>query len=129
MVFKICTSCNEKNPGRVRRCKKCDNLFAFKVKRKKKDKKEKVSNWKELKPGDVIKVKGGSVFLDKEKNEIPMGYSGTFAVLSLDKNGIVAHGKDKHCGFCHIWMEKEQISPSGIIKRPHKICKLNIKTD
>jgi ribosomal protein L40E len=128
MVFKICSSCNEKNPGRVRRCKKCDNIFAFKVKKKNnKDKKEKVSDWRELQKGDLIRVKGGPVFLDKGKSEIPMGYSGTFSVVNIDDNGIVAHGRDKYCGYCHIWMGKEKVSASGILKKPHKIYKLNIK--
>lgn len=124
MAVKTCEGCGEKNPARIRKCKKCDATFAFKIKRKDIAKKEKISDWKELQKGDYIKVKGGPVFLDKEKNEIPMGYTGTFSVLSLDKNGIIAHGKDKSCGFCHIWMGKEQVSYSGVIKKPHKIYKI-----
>lgn len=125
MAFKVCDGCKFKNPARVRKCKQCDAAFAFKVKRKK-EKKQKISDWKELIPGDYIKVAGGSIFIDKEENEIPMGYNGIFVVISLDKNGIMAHGKDKSSGFCHIWMNKEQLSPSGIIRRPHKIYKLNV---
>jgi ribosomal protein L40E len=124
MAFKVCSSCNEKNPVRVRKCKKCDSAFAFKVKRKK-EKKEKISDWKELKQGDYIKVIGGPVFLDKQKNEIPMGYTGTFSVMSLDKNGIIAHGIDKSCGFCHIWMGKAGMNSCGLLKKPHKIYKIN----
>lgn len=123
MAFKICENCKEKNPARIRRCKKCDSTFAFKIK-KKNIKKEKISDWKELQQGDIIKVVGGPVFLDKENNEIPMGYSGLFSVISLDKNGIIAHGKDKCCGFCHIWMSKEQISFSGVLKKPHRVYKV-----
>ena len=124
MVVKVCPNCNEANPARIRKCKKCESTFAFKIK-KKKDRKEKISDWRELKTGDLIKVIGGPIFVDKEQNEIPMGYNGKFSVVSLDNNGIVAHGVDKTCGFCHIWMGKEQTSPTGILRKPHKVYKIN----
>ena len=124
MAFKICTECKEKNPARIRKCKKCEAIFEFKVK-KKKPKKEIVSDWKILVPGDQIKVaSGGPIFIDKDKNELPMGYHGNFSVISLDKNGIIAHGLDKCCGFCHIWMSEEKESNAGVLKKPHNIYKL-----
>ena len=124
MAFKVCPECKEKNPARIRKCKKCETVFGFKVK-KKKPKKETVSDWKVLVPGDQIKVaSGGPVFIDKDKNELPMGYHGNFSVISLDKNGIIAHGLDKSCGFCHIWMSEEKESTAGVLKKPHNIYKL-----
>lgn len=127
MAFKICSNCNEKNPARIRKCKKCDSVFAFKVKSKNKNKKiSAVSDWKELVPGDYIKVSGGPVWINQEGAELSMGYSGVFSVISLDKNGILAHGRDKNSGFCHIWMADELINNCGIHKKPHRVAKINI---
>jgi hypothetical protein len=126
MAFKICPNCSEKCPVRIRRCKKCDSVFAFKVK-KKKDKSTIVYDWKNLISGDYIKATGGPVWINKDGTELPMGYSGIFCVISLDKNGIIACGKDKTSGFCHIWMTDEIINGFGIHKKPHKIAKLNLK--
>lgn len=129
MAFKVCPNCNEKNPARIRRCKKCDAAFAFKVKGKTSKNKSlaKVSNWKELAEGDYIRASGGPVWIGKGGEELPMGYSGIFSVISLDENGILACGKDKTSGFCHIWMGREMVNACGIHKRPHRISKLNIK--
>lgn len=126
MAFKICVECKEKNPIRIRRCKKCEAIFEFKVK-KKKQRKESSYDWRLLAPGDEIKVaSGGPVFIDKDKNELPMGYHGNFSVISIDDNGILAHGIDR-CGFCHIWMGVEKESGTGVLKKPHKIYKLAIR--
>lgn len=125
MPLKTCTKCGEKCPPRIRRCKKCDAVFAFKVKKEKK-KQMVVSDWKDLVSGDYIKTSGGPVFISQDGTELPMGYSGVFCVISLDKNGILACGKDKTSGFCHIWMAEEMVNNCGIHKRPHRIAKLNI---
>jgi ribosomal protein L40E len=128
MAFKICPNCQEKNPARIRRCKKCDSAFAFKVKKQsKKSGAITVSDWKGLLPGEYIKVSGGSVWLDKDGTELSMGYSGIFTVVGIDKNGILACGKDKTSGFCHIWMGDEVMNPAGILKRPHRVAKINIR--
>lgn len=125
-MTKTCPACNEKNPIRIRKCKKCETIFEFKVKKKKhKQKKETISDWTLLQIGDYIKVSsGGPVFIDKNNNELSMGYHGSFSVISLDENGIIAHGLDKSCGFCHIWMGEEKISDTGVLKKPHKIHKI-----
>jgi hypothetical protein len=125
MPLKTCPNCGEKNPPRRRQCSKCETAFAFKVK-KKKPKQSSVCDWRSLISGDYIKASGGPVWLDKDSNEMPMGYSGTYSVVGLDENGILALGKDKTCGFCHIWMGDETVSESGIIKRPHKVFKLHV---
>ena len=125
MAFKLCPRCGEKCPARIRKCKKCDGTFAFKIK-KKKAKTTSVSDWKALATGDRIKVSGGSVYIDKQGNEMSMGYSGVFSVCSVDEKGIVACGKDKTSGFCHIWMVEETVSEMGILKRPHKIRRINV---
>lgn len=128
MAFKICPKCNEKCPARIRRCKKCDSVFAFKIKSKSpKTRKVPMSNWKELKEGDHIKVSGGPVWVDKENNETSMGYSGLYVVVDLDQNGILARGTDKFSGYCHIWMGDEILNNIGITKRPHNVFKVNLK--
>lgn len=128
MAFKVCPKCSEKCPARIRRCKKCNSVFSFKVKSKNKIKKTAyTSDWKNLSVGDYIKVAGGPVWIDQNGTELPMGYSGIFSVIDLDKNGILACGKYKNSGFCHIWMAEEIVNNCGIHKRPHKIAKLNIK--
>jgi ribosomal protein L40E len=123
LAFKICDKCGEKCPARIRKCKKCDAVFSFKVKRKK-PKLSRIPDWSELKSGDMIKVSGGPVWIGADGNEIPMGYSGVYAVQSLDSNGILACGADRTSGFCHIWMGGEILSDMGILKRPHRVFKL-----
>lgn len=123
LVFKICDKCGEKCPARIKKCKKCDSAFVFKVKRKK-PRLSRVQNWGELKSGDLIKVSGGPVWIGSDGDEIPMGYSGVYVVKSLDSNGILACGAQKTSGFCHIWMEEEKLSDMGILKRPHRVFKL-----
>lgn len=123
LAFKICPKCGEKCPVRIRKCKGCDSTFAFKV-RKKGTKSTRVQDWRELNPGDLIKVSGGPVWVNADGSETSMGYSGAFVVKSLDSNGIVACGTQKTSGFCHIWMGEETISSTGILKRPHKVLRL-----
>ena len=125
MPLKTCSNCGEKCHPRKRQCGKCDTHFAFKVK-KKRPKRSSVPDWRALCSGDQIKVTGGSVWVDKDQTEMPMGYSGTFVVVGVDQNGILALGNDRTSGFCHIWMGDETPSDSGIIKRPHKVLKLHV---
>lgn len=124
MPFKTCSKCNEKCHPRVKKCTKCDSAFCFKVKSKNKNKVRSISDWKSLIPGDYIKASGGPVWISKDGTELPMGYSGIFSVISLDENGILACGRDKTSGFCHIWMADEVVNNCGIHKKPHKIAKL-----
>jgi ribosomal protein L40E len=123
LAFKICAKCGEKCPARIRKCKKCDSAFAFKV-RKKKPRSVQVQDWRDLKSGDLIKVSGGPVWIGGDGNETPMGYSGFYLVKELDSNGILACGTHNSSGFCHIWMQGEKLSDIGILKRPHKISKM-----
>lgn len=123
MPFKTCENCREQCAPRLRRCKKCDSPFAFKVK-KKIGRISKVKDWQSLQPGDQIKVSGGPVWISKDTTEMSMGYSGTYSVVELDKNGILARGLDKFSGYCHIWMGEEKVNEIGILKRPHRVSKL-----
>lgn len=123
MPLKTCLNCGEKCAPRIRKCKKCDYTFAFKVK-KKSPPVQKVSDWKSLEVGDHIRVSGGPVWLLSDSTEKPMGYSGIFEVMKLDHNGIVARGVGGDSGYCHIWMGEEVVSSTGMVKRPHRISKL-----
>lgn len=123
MAFKICPKCGEKCPARIRKCKGCDSVFAFKAKNRG-PRTSRVNDWSSLVSGDQIKVSGGPVWVNPEGVERSMGYSGTFVVKSLDSNGIIACGIQKNSGHCHIWMGEEKISSAGILKRPHKVFKL-----
>lgn len=123
MPLKTCPKCGEKCAPRLRKCGKCGSVFAFKVK-KKFHGLSRVGDWKELQPGDHIRVSGGPVWIGKDLTETSMGYSGIYSVVSLDENGILARGIDKFSGYCHIWMGEEKKSDTGVIRRPHKISKL-----
>lgn len=129
MPLKICPNCGEKCGPRSRRCKKCNSSFAFKVKKKTSAVASKMENWQALQPGDQIRVSGGPIWMGKDSIETPMGYNGTYSVIELDKNGILARGMDRFSGFCHIWMAEEKVSDVGIVKRPHRIFKLRGKAD
>ena len=74
MPFKTCENCGEKCAPRLRKCKKCDFTFAFKVKKKNDNKVCAKVNWQELANGDYIKVTAGPVWIGKDKTEISMGY-------------------------------------------------------
>jgi hypothetical protein len=84
-------------------------------------------NWKNLVKGDRIKVSSGPYFVSKGEF-VPMGYRGRFVVDSLDENGILAWGIDKHTGFCHIYMGGDiQNKETGVWKTKHKLMKLKNK--
>jgi ribosomal protein L40E len=53
LVFKICPKCGEKCPARIRKCKGCDSVFAFKVK-KKGPRSSRVDDWRVLVSGDEV---------------------------------------------------------------------------
>lgn len=126
---KICPNCNTGNGPRAYVCKSCDQPFAFKAKSKEQKNTKIIQNvnWRELQPGDKIKVGGGPYYVSRG-NFIPMGYRGKFIVQSLDKNGIIARGVDKHSGFCHIYMGRDvQNKETKVWKVKHKLVKLKVK--
>jgi hypothetical protein len=120
MLQKKCSNCGESSHPRVKVCK-CGNKFVFKP--KKKEKYQSVS-WQELKKGDIIKAKGGPVWVNSLGIKISMGYKGKYCVEGVDQNGILAYGIEKNGGFCHIWMKGKAKKDNGLIKLPHKIKKI-----
>jgi len=126
---KTCDNCGASTGPRAYICKKCNTPFVFKVKSKEKRNTKIIRdfNWRELVRGDRIKVNGGPYFVSKGEF-IPMGYRGRFVVESLDSNGILAWGLDKHQGFCHIYMAGDiQNKETGVWKTAHKLLKLKPK--
>jgi hypothetical protein len=126
---KACDNCGATTGPRAYICKKCNTPFVFKVKSKDKKNTKIIRdfNWRELTKGDRIKVNGGPYFVSKGEF-IPMGYRGRFVVESLDSNGILAWGLDKHQGFCHIYMAGDiQNKDTGVWKTAHKLLKLKPK--
>jgi len=126
---KACDKCGTVTGPRAYICKKCNTPFVFKVKSKEKRNTKIIRdfNWKELVKGDRIKVNGGPYFVSRGEF-IPMGYRGRFVVESLDSNGILAWGLDKHQGFCHIYMAGDiQNKETGVWKTAHKLLKLKPK--
>lgn len=83
-------------------------------------------DWHTLERGDIIKVSrlGGSVWINNNGEEIPMGDYGNFRVISHDAKGIHCHGLGKKSGVFYIHMGDEEHTKSGIIRRPHTILKV-----
>ena len=119
---KSCDKCGAANGPRAKRCKECGNGFAFKVKSKEERTTKALKvDWKDLKKGDRIKVRGGPYF-EKGGEITPMGYNGKFVVDSLDDKGIHAFGIDGRCGFCHIYMGRDDLNhETGVWKVRHKL--------
>lgn len=128
---KTCDKCGTTTGPRAYMCKKCNTPFVFKAKSKesKNTKIIKDVNWKELIKGDRIRVTGGPYFVSKGEF-IPMGYRGRFVVESIDSQGIIAWGLDKHSGIAHIYMGGDlQNKETGVWKIKHKLLKLKPKLE
>ncbi len=126
---KSCPSCFCETGPRAYSCPKCNHIFVFKPKSKEAKNTKVIAkvNWRELIKGDRIKVAGGPYFFSKG-DFIPMGYRGRFVVDSIDENGILAWGVDKHSGFCHIYMGGDiQDKQTNVWKTKHKLMKLKSK--
>ena len=126
--YKKCPSCKEKMGVRTRECE-CGYKFVFTPSFLKPKQGEEV-NWKELKKGDVIKVVQGSGTIwpsDRiEIEDVYFGYSGSFRVKEVIRDGILAYPvKASEGGICHIYCgPAKDCKSTGLYKRPHKIRKL-----
>ena len=127
---KICDNCGLAVGVRTRQCPECGHKFSFAVKSKE-SKRHKIIrnfNWKELQPGDIIKVSGGPYYLLSNMERSSMGERGKYRVIGLDKNGILAWSVGKNGGFCHIYMGKDdQCRDTLVYRKKHKISKLKQK--
>ena len=121
---KTCSNCGQESGPRTYMCPNCNSSFAFKPKSKEQKNTKIIRNfnWRELAPGDRIKVTGGPYFVSGS-NFVPMGYRGKFNVIKLDNQGIVAYSSKG--GFCHIYMGKDfQCPETRIWKTKHRLIKL-----
>lgn len=139
---KTCKGCGVENGPRAFVCKGCGQAFTFKhmdeaepassgvTTTHKLTKISKLVDWRSLVRGDRIKVVAGSgpywPSKEREGEKIPMGYHGKFTVAYLDANGIHAHGNKKEgsLAHCYIWMGPKVETPSGLVRKAHKVIKL-----
>jgi len=138
---KTCPKCGTTTGPRAFTCAKCGWVYIFasgkqgavagepKVARVTKAAKahgERVS-WRELLPGQFIKVLAGSgpYWMLKTGVRESMGYYGKFLIKRLDENGIHAYPTDsKNSGHCYIYMGPKKIADSGMRHRPHRIRRI-----
>ena len=121
---KKCPKCETINGVRSFMCKNKKCKFEFNVKRKL-PKTLQVSNWRELKIGQKIKVLGrsGPYFLDKDGIKHYWSESGSvYIVYGLDKNGIQAYPVNGG-GYTYLYMGKEKLSSitKSCYNAPHRL--------
>jgi len=127
--FKTCVECQGSNGPRAFDCKHCGAPFVVKTKKRRKRKMWEECNWRELRVGDIIKVKSGSgpFWSNIITGEMQlMGVYGVFVVNKIYPDGIGAypHKNKAHSGYCFIYMGKRKYNETtGIERRPHKIKK------
>lgn len=124
--IKICPNCYGENGARQKVCKTCKHEFPppqpkinFKTKRRAKT--EKV-DWRELKKGDKILVRGGST-LRGEENDYLIARKGIFIVDKVDSGGIHSYSK-KGTGHSYINMTKTGINKFGFENKPHEVRRI-----
>jgi hypothetical protein len=131
---KLCKNCNNINGARAHTCKHCNYEFVAatpksKFKKKKKTKKYLKINWKDLQPGDRIKVfkSGGNYYLNDLGEKVYMSRPGIYTIQSHDDNGLIVYS-NKHGGFGYIYMGEETQSNvvQNLYRAEHKIAKLNL---
>jgi hypothetical protein len=129
---KLCKNCNNTSGARAHVCKHCGHEFVAnnkavtcKVKKKKVKKFEEISNWKELKRGDRIKVIGrsGNYYLGENGDKQYLTDAGVYTVQDIDLLGLHVYGG----GYGYIYMGPEKRSDAipNMYRSPHKIVKVN----
>ena len=90
---KVCPECNTANHARSSNCKECDYMFYL---RKGDREVQLAKDWRDLQPGDIIKVITGSgpYWLSKDKpgEKIMVGQKGRFEVVEIYDNGPTSCG-------------------------------------
>ena len=123
---KICPSCLTATGPRAYKCANpnCNHIFAFKPTSKEKKNTKIIDkvNWRELLPGDKIKVRGGSYYVSHGEF-IPMGAKGKFTVCKVEHNGILGYSGEGGYGFIYMGPDK-QSKETGVWHTKHKIIKM-----
>ena len=89
---KLCKKCKTPNGVRAYNCKKCDDPFP--MKKKQKNKRQVITDYKTLKKGDRIRVVGGSgpYHLDQNNEKHYLTDRGVYIVKDIEDNGIHVYG-------------------------------------
>ena len=119
---KKCPECEAVCHVRSAICKKCDHVFYLKKK-----KNQIITDWQNLKKGDLIKSVGGNgpYWENPEtKDKLYMGHYGKYVVQSVMKEGIMAieNKRHSHCyEFIYMGKSKRSNLMDNYYNRPHKI--------
>lgn len=123
MAYKTCEKCQERNGVRSLLCSKCKNPFGVKLEPKiAKHTRSKECDTTQLKPGDLIKVSGGPVWITEKGEEIKMGEEGKYRVVQVDEKVIRAIELTDRLETV-IYIGPEYQSKSGTLMRPHKVTR------
>ena len=132
---KLCKKCKQITAARQRICKWCDHEFVLTNKKIKGE----ITNWKDLKRGDIFRVVNGTgpyYVLNRSCGEgeagdrLFMGAIGKYIVKGITDTGIDAWNVTKlgTSGYTFVYMGKpDYCEKLNIHRRPHRIVKINIK--
>jgi hypothetical protein len=142
MAYKVCSHCQARVGVRTLKCS-CGQAFHSVVKKPdvvkylaplshevsgKRKRRFETVDWRDLKPGDRIRIIGGSgpYYQADDGSKKTMTERGTYRVVSLDKLGINAIGMGKIAGHHHLYMGPHIKSPlfPGLYRRKHKFKRL-----
>jgi len=123
MAYKTCEHCQERNGSRSLLCSKCKKPIGLKVEPKiAKHTRSKECDVSTLKPGDLIKVSGGPIWITADGQEIKMGEEGKFRVVQVEEKVIRAIELTDRLATV-IYIGPEYQSKSGTLMRPHKVTR------
>ena len=125
---KLCKKCKTPNGVRAYNCKKCDDPFP--MKKKQKNKRQVITDYKTLKKGARIRVVGGSgpYHLDQNNEKHYLTDRGVYIVKDIEDNGIHVYGGTvNNRAYSYLYMGKETKSAvcDNVYRSPHKILLLS----
>ena len=125
---KLCKKCKTPNGVRAYNCKKCDDPFP--MKKKQKNKRQVITDYKTLKKGDRIRVVGGSgpYHLDPNNEKHSLTDRGVYIVKDIEDYGIHVYGVTvDNRAYSYLYMGKETKSAvcDNVYRSPHKILLLS----
>lgn len=88
--YKDCP-CGMRLPSLTKKCE-CGHIF-YVVRLPKKSKLYREVPWQDLLPGDMIYIENTDTWVNPDGEMIPMGESGEYQVIRLQKDGIVVYNK------------------------------------
>lgn len=117
--FKQCPECTLYVPAVSKWCRLCKHqFFTHRKKRtKRRARGELIENWKELKPGDIIKVANDDHFLFGDV-QVACNNTGTYKVMRVQNDGLVLFNKHGFAFQCMVWRKP---SIAGIVRTPTTI--------